>query len=267
VQEIFSTLNSIVSGITPSAIFRAIILLILGFFIGRVTSRAVVKILAKRTTLIRPLLIKRLIFYGIFCLFLIAALQHLGFRLTVLLWAIALVIIIMALALQSSVSNIVSGWFLLGEKPFVLGDKIIIEGSVGKVFSIDFMSIKILTDDNTLLRIPYDIVMKSKLNNLTRFPLIHLTLHLGIACKEDLEKVRKILLGLAHKNPQCLEEPQPSLFILGFSGPTMNLEFSLWTSTHHLKTFKSKIQEEIKQAFDAQQVELVYASTPPPNHL
>jgi small-conductance mechanosensitive channel len=57
-------------------------------------------------------------------------------------------------AAQTSLSNIISGFFLIGERPFELGDVIEIDGISGTVDTIDLLSLTLRTFDNRSVRIP-----------------------------------------------------------------------------------------------------------------
>ena len=74
-------------------------------------------------------------------------------------------------ASQTSVSNIISGIFLISEQPFQVGDLIKVGETKGVVLSIDLLSIKLRTFDNQLVRIPNENLIKNELSNITRFPI------------------------------------------------------------------------------------------------
>src|SRR5659263_21583 len=54
------------------------------------------------------------------------------------------------------------------------------------------------------------LIIVSELNtNVTRFPIRRLDFDLSVAYKEDLEKVKQVLLRIVKRNPLCLDEPEP----------------------------------------------------------
>lgn len=244
-------------GMTLAAVIKAVLLIISGIVIGKIVSRITSHALLKHTQY-HSTLIRRVIFYGIFLLFLIAALQDLGFKMSVLLGAAGILTVALGFASQTSVSNVISGLFLIAEKPFVIGDYITVANATGEVLSVDLLSIKLRTYHNTLLRIPNEVLIKSNIINLTRFPIRRFDLQLGIAYKEDVEYVRKILLELANKNPLCLEEPKPMLYILGFGESAINLQFSVWATKQNFVDLSNTLQEEVKKAFDQNHIEMPF---------
>ncbi len=78
---------------------------------------------------------------------------------------------IIGLAVQSNLSNIVSGLFLNIEKPFLPGDWVNIGDLTGKVMDISWRTTKIATVKNTLVSIPNKEVAQAKIENLQDRPL------------------------------------------------------------------------------------------------
>ena len=64
-------------------------------------------------------------------------------------------------ASQTSVSNIISGIFLISERPFSVGDQIQVGTTKGIILSIDLLSVKLRTFENQLIRIPNESLIKS----------------------------------------------------------------------------------------------------------
>lgn len=253
-----SSVTQTFGDITFAAVIKAMILILIGLFLAKIISAAVGKIFSSRLSPYQYKWLRRLVFYTIFVLFLFAALQHLGFKLNVLLGAAGILTIAIGFASQTSVSNIISGLFLITEKPFVIGDSIKVNNVTGEVLSVDLLSIKIRTVDNTLVRIPNEVFIKSDIINLTKFPIRRFDLQLGIAYKENLGKVKKLLLQIADKNPLCLEEPKPFVMILGFGESAINLQFSVWSTKNNFSDLKNSIQEQVKIDFDEHHIEMPF---------
>jgi len=97
------------------------------------------------------------------------ALHEFGFNVTALLGAAGVIGVALGFASQTSMSNLIAGIFLLLEKAFEIGDEITFETATGIVESIDLFSVKIRTSDNTLVRIPNELIIKQKMTNLSYF--------------------------------------------------------------------------------------------------
>lgn len=251
-------LTHLVNSIDLTAVIKSVILLISGYFIAKLLSTGLVKALARLTPQYSLRWVRRITFYLIFVLFVLVALQHIGFKLNALLGAAGVVTVALSFASQTSVSNIISGLFLIAEKPFVVGDTIQVDNTTGQVLGIDLLSTKIRTSDNTMIRIPNEALIKSNITNLTRFPIRRFNLQLGVAYKEDLEKVKKVLLDTAQKNPLCLAEPRPAVTIVEFANSAINLQLSVWATQQTYSELKNSIMEQVKIAFDEQKIEMPF---------
>ena len=89
-----------------------------------------------------------------------------------------------------------------------MGDTIQVDKTIGDVLSVDLLSIKLRTADNVYVRIPNEQLIKSVVLNLTRFPIRRVPINVSISYKEDIRKVRGILLAIAEKNVFVLDEPR-----------------------------------------------------------
>ena len=204
------------------------------------------------------MLLGRSTFYGIVLLGFFQALRTAGLDIGVLLGAAGIVTVALGFAAQTSASNLISGLFLMGERPFVLGDAVQVGTTVGEVISIDLLSVKLRTYDNLLVRLPNESLLKSEITNLTRHPIRRLDIPLGIAYAEDPSRVKAVLERLADENELCLDEPRPLFFILGFGDSAIQLRFSAWTATGHFFEFRTRFLGEVKQAFDAEGIEFPF---------
>ncbi|MCB0321467.1 MAG: mechanosensitive ion channel family protein, partial [Bdellovibrionales bacterium] len=161
-------------------------------------------------------------------------------------------------ASQTSVSNIISGIFLIAEEPFEVGDVIEVGTTRGEVLSVDLISVKVRTFDNRLVRIPNETLVKTEITNLTKFPIRRLDITVSIAYKEDFQRVKNILLDIARKNQYCLQEPEALVHLTAFAESAVSILFAVWTPTSERARVKSLIQEEVKARFDKEGIEIPF---------
>lgn len=186
------------------------------------------------------------------------ALGELGFHVGVLMGAAGLFTVALGFASQTSASNLISGLFLIIEQPFVIGDIVRVEDVTGEVLSIDLLSIKLRTFDNLFVRVPNETIIKTKVINLTHFPIRRIDLQVGVAYKEDLPRVREVLAEVADRNPLCLDEPAPVYIFKGFGESSLDMQFSVWTKRENYLALLNSIYLEIKAAFDAAGIEIPF---------
>lgn len=240
------------------ALCQALLLFIIGFIIAKLISSAVVKLAKHKMTAHGQLFLKRSVFYGLLVLVTISALDNVGIDLSILLGAAGIFTVALGFASQTSASNLISGLFLMIERPFSITDVIKVNDITGEVISIDLLSVKLRTFDNLFVRIPNESMIKSAVTTLTKYPIRRADLKIGIAYKEDIEKVRTILLDLASKNLICLEEPAPVFILTGFGSSSIDIQFSVWSRRENFLVLKNSMYTEIKNAFDQHGIEIPF---------
>jgi len=244
-----------------AALLRAAVKIAVGLVLGRLAGNGLARLFAEDDAQ-RAVIIRRASFYGIAGLFTASALMELGFDLSVLLGAAGILTVAIGFASQTSTSNVISGLFLLGERPFAVGDIIRVGGPTGEVLSVDLLSVKLRTFDNLFVRIPNETMVKSEVTNLRRFPIRRIDLQVGVAYKEDLREVRDVLMQVADRNPLCLEEPQPLIIFQGYGDSSINHQFSVWAKTENFLDLRTSIRVEIKEAFDEHGIEIPFPTGP-----
>ncbi len=243
---------------TLGAAFRAVIFFGLGFVLAGITQRAVRKWSIHKFDRHQQLLMARIAKYIVLVIFLIMGLKEIGFDLGVLIGAAGILSVAIGFASQTSASNIISGLFLVAERPFSVGDLITIGTTTGEVVSIDLLSVKLRTFDNLFVRIPNETLIKTEVTTLTRFPIRRIDLAIGVAYKEDINKVRKIMEEVADNNTLCLDEPKPVFVFKGFGDSSLDMQFSVWVKRENYLALRNSIYEEIKVAFDREGIEIPY---------
>lgn len=243
---------------TVEKLIRIGIILVVGIIILTIISAVVKKLLPAKMSQQRQMLIKRFVSYtGVVILFLIIV-SEMKIDLTAIFGAAGVIGIVIGVASQTSIGNIVSGFFLVSEKPFEIGDLIRIGDKTGTVYSIDLLSIKIKTLDNLLLRIPNQTVISSEVINVTKFPIRRMDFDISVAYKEDLEKVKTVLERVVKQNPLCLDEPEPLITFKTFGASGINILLGVWFEKANFLKVKNSVFQEIKLAFEAEGIEIPF---------
>jgi len=232
--------------------------IILGIFITLYICRLVGKTSEKHISAHHSQLLRRLTFYIGLILSFVFPLKISGIDVTGLLSAagIAAGIITAAVAFasQTSISNFLSGVFLIAEKPFEVGDYIVVNDTLGEVLSIDLLSVKLRTKDNIFVRIPNEFLLKSQFENMTRFPIRRFDIKIHVTFAEDLPRLKKILLNTAKQNVLCLTAPLPEFNIVSIEDGSVLIKFSVWGKQSSFTTLETNIQMDIQAAFQAHDV-------------
>ena len=256
-EQWWTLIVNYLTGPQAANLLQAALKIGIGLILGRLAGNGLARLFGGEDAQ-RTMILQRITFYGVAGLFVASALTELGFDLGVLLGAAGILTVALGFASQTSASNVISGLFLLGERPFSVGDVIRVNGTTGEVLSVDLLSVKLRTFDNLFVRIPNETMIKSEVTNLRRFPLRRVDLQIGVAYKEDLRKVREVLMDVADRNPLCLEEPAPLIIFQGYGDSSINHQFSVWALTENFLELRNSIPLEIKEAFDEHDIEIPF---------
>lgn len=225
-------------------------LILIGYLIAKHLSLLSEKALKKRFSRHHTQLIKRALFYIIFAMFVVTGLQHVGFKLSVLLGAAGVFTVAISFASQTAASNLISGIFLLFEHPFKVGDSVTVNNITGTVEAIDLLSTKLKTAENTLVRIPNESMIKSDITNLSYFKTRRLTVVVHVDYEHAIPPIKSLLLDIAHQCEYVLPEPAPVVAIENFESLTVDLRLTVSVKTAQATTAKNELSETIKQRFD-----------------
>lgn len=111
----------------------------------------------------------RLISITVYLIAFIGVLSYMGVNSTGLLTLASAFTVAIGLALQDVMRNLISGLFMLAERPFSVGDRVMIRTHVGTVQGIDIRTTMLRTDDGALLLVPNQLMFTEVLQNKTRF--------------------------------------------------------------------------------------------------
>ena len=261
IEDIQAGLSQALTDIPWGQWLSALFLLLLGLLLASLAGRSAGSLLADRASRHQSAMIRRLVFYLVFLLFAMAALREEGFSLDVVLGAAGILTVAVGFASQTSASNMISGLFLLMEKPFQIGDFIEVDATIGEVVGIDLLSVKLRTPDNLYVRIPNETLIKTQVVNRSRFPIRRLDLTVGIAYAEDVERVEALLLQLAERDAICLEEPRPFVLVTDFGPSSVDLQFSYWVPKDKVLEGRSAMMVAIKKALDQEGIEIPFPHT------
>ncbi len=147
------------------------------------------------------------------------ALNQLGIELFGILASLAVFSLIIGLAVQQTLGNIVNSFLLAIDRPFEVGDRIEVDGTWGSVVSVGILSTKVLDRDERLVVIPNNTLVESKVINHARgggdgvARRISIVLDIGVDYREDIDHVKYTLLQLAKECPYVINKPEPRILL------------------------------------------------------
>ncbi|MGZ0708152.1 mechanosensitive ion channel family protein [Coraliomargarita sp. W4R53] len=241
-----------------NTILHSLVVLCIGLALVLVISRLLTRVLKPRFSPHHLLIAQKSFLYVGIVLLVCTVLIQLQVNLTAVLGAAGIVSVAIGFAAQTSLSNLISGLFLLGERPFEVGDTIIVGTTRGVVLSIDLLSVKLRTLDNLFVRMPNETLIKAEVTTVTRFPIRRMDINIGVAYKEDVKKVIRVLKEIADSNPNSLNEPEPLVLFKDFGASSLDFLLGVWFEKTKYLALKNGIMQEIKERFDQEGIEIAF---------
>lgn len=188
-------------------------------------------------------------------------LRHFDYDILSVVTALGIGSLAIGLAAKDTLANMISGFTLMVDRPFRIGDRIqLTSGQWGDVTDIGLRTTKIKTVDNTLLVIPNSELCNSTLINLA-FPDVKAKgrVNVGVGYDSDVEKVKGILVDTALGVPEVLHDPAPEAFFVSFGDSSLSMSLFFWVEDYtRLFAVTDLINEQIINRFREHGITIPY---------
>jgi small-conductance mechanosensitive channel/CRP-like cAMP-binding protein len=135
-----------------------------------------------------------------------------------LLTALGVSSIVLGLALQNTLDNVMVGIAVLLERPFEVGDWITIGSLTGEVIEMNWRSVRIRTRARDLVIVPNSVIGKETLVNMSRPTKAHAESHvIGFSYDDPPNKVKRVLLSVVRSTRGVLMEPPPAVRTVNYA--------------------------------------------------
>ena len=233
-------------------LFRLIVAVVI-FFIGRRIIRWVRKVIVSAVTpKLEPAIAGFLqsaagVILNLVLIFVIV--EYLGFSTASLVTVLGSAGLAIGLALQGSLSNLAGGVLLLINKPFSIGDYIVVGTLEGTVKNIGVCYTKLNTPDNRLVVLPNGSLSNSNLINVSAEPERRVDMIIPIAYEDDIRSVRKMLLSFAEEQELVLKTKPIEVYTKEFGADSINLVFRFWVRKENYWPCFFDMQEKVRYGF------------------
>ena len=190
-------------------VISAILVILCILIVFKLIKRAIKRISPEKLLPQHNQLIRKIITYLSFTIVAMYVLSLFGIKLSAIWGAAGIAGIAIGFAAQTSVSNLISGLFVLSERVIKIGDFITVDGESGTVDSVGLLSVKIHTTDNQMIRIPNSTIINSALKNNNYFENRRLTFQISIDYNSDMNKALVVLQTVPALCPTVLKDPEP----------------------------------------------------------
>ena len=249
------------TGMTVGRLLITAIIALAGVIIARVVRMFFKKRFAPNMPVDSAKSLDKLIYYGIIIIFILAATASQGIDLSGLVVAGGFMGIVIGFAAQSVVSNLISGIFLMIEKPVKQGNQVELPDSnvTGTLVDINTFSSRIQQFDGTVVRIPNEKVFTSNIRTFALSEIRRSDVTVGIAYKENIKKAIAVMKEAIEKNvTYSLMEPGPTFWVTELADSSVNIWVRVWHPRDDLAEVMPILLAVIKDALDKEGIEIPF---------
>jgi small-conductance mechanosensitive channel len=205
----------------------------------------------------------RRLFYIVVILVLAAtALSLLGIPLGAFAFVSGAIAIGVGFGAQNVISNFISGWILLTERPVRVGDFIEIGEMLGTVEAIYTRFTRVRRIDGVRLMIPNSKVLENTIVNWTIVDRnLRSSVRVGVRYGSDVQKVRTLLEEILTSNSDVLDDPAPVIIFEDFGDSALVFDAIFWIESSKDRTLRgvrSAIRFEVDRVFKENDVVIAF---------
>ena len=166
-----------------------------------------------------------------------------GVQIAPLLGALGIGGLAIALALNSSLSNVFAGIQLLLDRSVNVGDKVQLEsGEVGVLLDISLRTTMMKTYDNEVISLPNSQLANARIKNYTKPDAsIRVSVNFAVAYGSDVAEVKRIVLDAISQLDDILQEPGPQVLFLNMGDFSLDMSARVWVDDYG-KQFARKLE-------------------------
>ena len=186
--------------------------------------------------------------------------DRLKIQITPLVMSLGIVGFAVAFAAQDTLGNLLAGFSILIDRPFVRGDRIEMAGHIGEVVDIGLRSTKIKTLDHRIIVVPNSTISSTEVINYSLPDVrIKLKIPIGVAYGTDIEKVKEIALNISKNTKKILKDPEPGIYFVEFGDSSLNFTLIVWVHDFkdRLKVI-DHINTELNRKFEEEGIEIPF---------
>ena len=239
-------------------LFLLVDLLISGILNSKRTTNKKLSKHAQRSRETVLLLIKHIIRVVLVIIAILAILQVFGVDTTVLVTSIGAVTVIIGLAFQDVLKDLLVGAAIIMESQYAIGEMVEINGFKGEVVSLNLRStrLKSLTGETR-------IISNRTISQVTNYSLdtILLKIIVSVSYEDDIDKVEKVLSEVTKRLNKEIDELKSEITIQGVESlSSSSVDFLLTMRVIEKEQYgvRRRVLKEIKLAFDKNNIKIPY---------
>ena len=255
------------SGETIGQLFQIAFVLDLTWLVSRVLDSIIESLLLKSAALSKSSMINQIgpilrktVRSIVWILGVITAMNNAGFDVGAMLAGVGIGGLAMAMAAKDFVANIFGGVTVFVDKPFKVGDRIVVDGIDGTVQEIGIRSSRLITLQGRMVTIPNNSFTNSPVENITAEPSRKVSIALGLTYDTSPENVQlaiDILKQIVKDHSET--ENDFTVWFSSFGDFSLNVSCTYYiTKSGHWANTPGEINLQILQKFNAEKLDFAF---------
>lgn len=169
-----------------------------------------------------------------------------------------------ALAAQDTVKNFFGSLVIFADKPFLVGERVVVDATDGVVEQVGFRSTRIRTLEGHLVTIPNGELANKAIQNIGRRPYIRRVLNIAITYSTPPEKVRRaveIIQELLANHEGMNPDLPPRVVFNDYTATALNILVIYWYHPPDFwafQTFNERFNLQLLERFNAEGIEFAF---------
>lgn len=169
-----------------------------------------------------------------------------------------------ALAAQETIKNFFGTLVILGDKPFQIGDRIVVDGHDGPVEEVGFRSTKIRTLEGHLVTVPNGELANKTIHNIGKRPYIRRVANITITYDTPPEKVKQaleIVKNILNDHEGMHPDYPPRVYFSDFNDWSLNLLVIYWYHPPNYwdyLAFTERVNQQMLEQFNEAGIEFAF---------
>jgi small conductance mechanosensitive channel len=147
---------------------------------------------------------------------------------------------------------------LLLLRPYRIGDRVQIAGTVGRVHGLDLFVTRLHDLDNSVVFIPNSKAFGDVIVNYSMPESRRIVMDFGIDYADDVDLALELLVETARADPRIVAEPKPWAKVTELGDSTVTVTLRAWTSPNGYRDTRFDLIKQVKAAFQAAGLTFAY---------
>ncbi len=168
----------------------------------------------------------------------VTVLGRYGIEVSALVTTLGIGSLAIALAAQETLGDMITGFTIMVDQPFRVGDRVEIQDidTWGDVVDIGLRSTRILTRDNRMVSVPNSVIGKGLVVNYSDpNTLYRVQTHVGVAYGTDVEQARQVMIEAIRAQDWVMKDKKIEALFLQFGDSALNFRVRCWIE-HYVET-------------------------------